>query len=143
MKFLLIFLSIAAAATIFWFCKTTYQANALPSKQLRWGTGGGVTGAENMTILLENGQLFSRQDVNTPLNEGNNTRANKAKKLFKLSEELGLMQLNFKYPGNTYKFIEINEADKVHRISWGDGKTAVPAGVEDLFERLSGLVKKN
>jgi hypothetical protein len=143
MKFLLILLSIGAASTIFWFCKTSYQADNLPSKQLRWGTGGGITGAEAMTILLENGQMFNRADVNTALAATDSARARKAKKLFKLVEKLDLMNVDFKNPGNTYKFIEINEGDKVHRISWGDGKTTVPAGVEDLFEKLNGLGKKD
>jgi hypothetical protein len=142
MKYLILLLSACAAAMLLWFCKTTeYKADQLPAKQLRWGSGGGITGIEKSRILLENGQIFLQEKVQDMPQESKDVRAAKAKKLFKLVETLGLMKTDFNHPGNTYSFIDVVDGDMVRRIAWGDKAYTLPEGVEDLFQQLEALAK--
>lgn len=140
MKYLIILVSAGAAALLFWFCKTPedQKKNDVP-RALHWGSGGGFTGVETMKVLTHDGQLSSRASMKDTLQKADRLRKRKVKKLFALAQSLQLMNLDFTHPGNTYKFIEMQEGDQVRRISWGDPKHSLPAGVQELFDQLSKL----
>jgi len=142
MKFLLISIALLATATLFWFCKQPkYSAGNFPDKQLRWGSGGGFVGKENMFTLLENGQIF-KSEPNDKMTELEKTKAGKAKKLFELAQTLDLSKIDFQHPSNIYSFLEYQEGDMVKRITWGDPKFPVNEQVKGLFDQLNALVKK-
>lgn len=143
MKILLIALAVLASAALFWFCKNAkYTSNSLPDRQLRWGNGGGFVGKETTYTLLDNGQIFT-QKMGEVLTESASAKQRTAKSIYKTAETLGLAALDFQHPGNTYKFIEIQNGDAVRRISWGDPEHPVSQGVADLFAQLNALVKKD
>ena len=143
MKFVLISLTLVAVASLFWFCKhqPKFTADNLPPQQLRWGKGGGFVGKETSYTLLQNGQLFA-SEMAGPLNALKQGKAKAAAGLFKAATKLELAKKEFNYPGNTYSFIEIKDGDAIQRITWGDPTYTVDAGVQALFERLNGLIKK-
>ena len=143
MKFILIALAAVSSALLFWFCKhNRYTADTLPTKQIRFGKGGGVVGKETLYTLLENGQLFL-SDMGGKPTEADKARARSAKALFQTAETLGLSKLDFKYPGNVYSFIESSDADgKTNRVSWGDQSHPVNPDVQNLFAALMKLVEK-
>ena len=143
MKILLIALAAFAAAVLFWFCKhqPKFTPGNFPDRQLRWGSGGGFVGKETTYTLLENGQIFIRK-IGGELTDAGSTKPRKAKSLYKTSETLGLANLDFQHPGNTYSFIEVLSGDAVQRISWGNAQHPVDKGVAELFAQLNELVKK-
>ncbi|MFN0036533.1 MAG: hypothetical protein ACKVUS_15820 [Saprospiraceae bacterium] len=142
MKLILICLTVLATAFLWFACKhPKYAAEKLPEKQLRWGNGGGIVGKEKSHILLDNGQIFSR-DILGNLSEASKAKSKKAKALFKTVETLGLAKMEFDHPGNLYSFLEWQEGDMVSRVVWGDKNFPVGKSVEDLFGELNGLLKK-
>lgn len=140
MKYALLLL--LASSLLYFSCKQTkYTADKLPEKQIRWGNGGGVVGKEKSHILLENGQIFSR-DIMGTTTEAQKTKAKTAKTLFKTVETIGLSKMEFDHPGNTYSFLEVQEGDMVSRIVWGDKASSVGKPVEELYGALNALLKK-
>jgi len=142
MKFILISLTLLASVLLFTACKhTKYLADKLPEKQIRWGNGGGFVGKESGHILLENGQIFSR-DIMGQLTEAQKTKSKKAKAIFKSIQALGLAKMEFNHPGNMYNFLEFQEGDMVSRVVWGDKANPVGKPVVDLYSQLNELLKK-
>lgn len=142
MKFILIFLTVLATTLLCLACKhPKFAADKLPEKQIRWGNGGGFVGKEKSNILLENGQIFSR-DIMGNTEEADKTKGKKAKALFKTIEAIGLAKMEFNHPSNTYSFLEFQEGDIVSRVVWGDKNAPVGKPVEDLFAKLNSLLKK-
>lgn len=140
MKYTLLLLF--ASSLLCFSCKhTKYTAEKLPEKQIRWGTGGGFVGKEKSHILLDNGQIFSR-DIVGLTTEAAKTKAKKAKALFKTAETIGLAKMEFDHPANTYLFLEFQDGDAVSRIVWGDKASSVGQPVEDLYGALNALLKK-
>jgi len=142
MKTIIILLTLLATAFLFFACKhPKYAPGNFPDRQLRWGSGGGFAGKETMYTLLDNGQIFVREKGGQ-LTEIAKTKGKKAKALYEMIETLGLQNLDFKHPGNTYDFIEVLSGDSVHRISWGEKDKPVDPKVKDFFGQLQELVKK-
>lgn len=142
MKVLLIILALLASSALFWFCKhTKYAPGSFPDHQIRWGSGGGFVGKETTYTLLDNGQIFVRK-LGGDLTSAGATKTRVAKSIYKTVENLGLANLNFQHPGNTYSFMEVLSGDSVQRVSWGDPAHPVDADVKALFDQLNGLLDK-
>lgn len=142
MKTILVSLTLFALAFLWLACKQTkYTPGNFPDRQLRWGSGGGVVGKETTYTLLDNGQIFIRE-MGGVLTEAGSTKSKKAKALYETIGTLGLDQINFKHPGNTYDFIEVLSGDSVNRISWGDKNTPVDPKIKDLYNQLTALLEK-
>lgn len=141
MKIVVITLGILAIGILWFACKSQkHSADNLPQNQIRWGNGGGFVGKESAHILLENGQLFSR-DIMGKTTAAGKTKKKQALALFNSVKSLGLNELEFEHPGNTYSFLEWQDGDMVSRVVWGDRSHPVPKGVEELFGALNGLLK--
>jgi hypothetical protein len=122
-------------------CKSKHYAqDNLPATQLRWGKGGGFTGAVKTCILLENGQIFVQKTNNAPLAELEKTRKKSAAALFEAAKKAGLTDLQFNHPGNTYQFIEWMQEGKSNRVIWGDAAQAAPPVLTDLYKQLNALL---
>jgi hypothetical protein len=142
MKTVLLLITALATAFVWLACKQTkYAPGNFPDRQLRWGSGGGVVGKETTYTLLDNGQIFVRE-MGGALTESGGTKAKTAKSLYEMIGTLGLDQLKFQHPGNTYDFVEVLNGDSVNRISWGEKDNPVDPKIKDLFDRLNKLVKK-
>ncbi len=118
-----------------------YAADKLPTKQIRWGNGGGFVGKETSHILCDNGQIFSR-DILGATTAAGKTRSKKAKALFKTAETLGLAKMEMNQPGNIYYFLEFQDLDMMSRVVWGDKNVPVAKPAEDFFRDLNSLLKK-
>jgi len=141
MKIVLIALTVLAIGILWFACKSPkHSADNLPQNQLRWGNGGGFVGKESVHILLENGQIFSR-DIMGQTSSAGKTKKKEALALFNTAKLIGLAELEFEHPGNTYVFLEWQDGDMVSRVVWGDRAHPAPKGVEELFGALNGLLK--
>lgn len=142
MKILLLTLVALGLGLLWLACKSPkHSPENLPLNQLRWGNGGGFVGKESAHILLENGQLFSR-DIMGKTSDAGKTKKKEALALFNTAKSLGLAAMEFEHPGNTYSFLEWQEGDMVSRVVWGDRGHPVPKGVEELYGALNGLLKQ-
>ncbi len=120
---------------------TTYKPDNLPAKQLRFGNGGGMTGAVKEYILLENGQLFTRSTYGDSLTELPKVGKGVAKSIFKAYQKNGLNDVEIDNPGNLYYFIDMQEdTTKNHKMTWGGGEQP-PAMAKSFYEQLTGLIK--
>lgn len=142
MKYIFISLAVLTLGFLLPACKhPKYAADKLPGKQIRWGNGGGIVGKEKSHILLETGQIFSRDIMGSTV-EATKTRGKKAKTIFKQIDTLGLARMVDNKPGNTYSFLEFQDGDMVSRVVWGDKNSPDLKSVQALFEELNGLLKK-
>lgn len=142
MKYIFISLAVLTLGFLLPACKhSKYAADKLPGKQIRWGNGGGIVGKEKSHILLENGQIFSRDIMGSTV-EATKTREKKAKTIFKQIDMLGLARMVENKPGNTYSFLEFQDGDMVSRVVWGDKNSPDLKSVQALFEELNGLLKR-
>jgi hypothetical protein len=117
-----------------------FTADTLPAQQMRWGSGGGFAGKENVYTLLQNGQIFQR-DAQGNLVERKKTKAKKAAAIYKTARELKLADLDFNYPGNVYSFLEWQDGDAIRRIVWGDPKIPANRDVKAVFDQMNALLK--
>ncbi len=120
---------------------TKYTADKLPADQLLFGTGGGFTGKAQTNLLLENGQIFRQDYMETKFSEMPSVKKKLAHQFFEAAEDLKLGDMKFDHPGNLYNFIELTDDGKTARIVWGDEGFPVNQKVKDLYIALSDLVK--
>lgn len=122
-------------------CNTEkYQAGKLPEQQLHFGGGGGFAGAHKEYILLENGQLFHRAEVEGTLQPSGKISKRKAQRLFETARAMNTKEpQSFNHPGNLYYFIEWMDAEGATRWTWGDPDHPVRPEVKSLYQSLRGL----
>ncbi len=116
-----------------------YTADTLPDEYLRFGDGGGFAGTETTYTLLENGQIFKATTTAPQAVELKSIKSKTADALIESAEDLGLLQLDFAYPGNIYKFIELKDDGQLRRITWGDSVHPVNEKIQALYEQLVQL----
>jgi len=105
-------------------------------EEIRFGSGGGFTGAVKAYSLSADGQLTEQDDQNG-LSKKINTKT--TLELFTLAKELKTYSLN--EPDNVYSFIEIKSRETTNKIVWAFGSTKADQKVTDLFNQLSSLTK--
>lgn len=124
-------------------CKTeTYTATTLPEVQLRFGNGGGFVGAFNEYILLENGQVFKRDQLDGPLEELPKIKKGKAKKMFKQLEEENFLSMERNAPGNIYRFLNCQTKTDSNNVVWGStDKEAMDSRLDSLYKACMELIE--
>lgn len=103
-------------------------------RQLMVGSGGGFTGFSTTYCLLDNGQLFGRQGLDTAYRYlGKQTPAN-TKWAFATVETTGrIKRVQFDNPGNTYKFVRWKKGRQQYGITWGAPGTTVPTAYPKFY----------
>lgn len=138
-----ILLICALAILMLFSCKAQqYTIDDLPSKQLIFGRGGGITGEVNTYTLLENGQLFHNNSLTADYKELNSIDKKQAKSAFEKMATLKLSEIDFNHPGNMYYFIEEVDGDKKHRVTWGAHDYEVDATCEAFYKELRTTIKE-
>lgn len=108
--------------------------------QIIFGSGGGITGAVQENVLLENGAMFSKENLNTEYMATKKLDKNVVQQMFSNIEFLNLPNIEMNEPGNRYYFLQIKDKDLDHRIVWS-GKNAVAREVQNFYEILNHLSK--
>ena len=104
---------------------------------IRFGNGGGFTGATITYSLLSNGQL-------TKSDGGENTSlktvdSKTVKELFEKAKEL--ITYSYNDPDNMYSFMEIQSSEKKQYMVWNLGSKNIDTRVTQLYYRLISLTK--
>lgn len=117
-------------------CKSTKVGpDNFPDTYLSFGNGGGFMGAYKEYVLLENGQLYQRNKIDTTFSTTIKLKKRMAKPIFEALNELDFSKVNRNSPGNIYKFMEYNKDGKRYRLVWGSANKA------EIDERLNKIYK--
>ncbi len=122
---------------LFSYCKSPeFSADNLPAQQLRFGSGGGITGVYTTYILLENGQLFRHHSLTDSLESLPELKRRQARRLWSEAEDLRLGERRFHQPGNMSYFLEMRTDSLQHRLTWNDNDQPSRTDVLDFYQKL-------
>lgn len=121
---------------------TKFTTDNLPETQLYFGNGGGFSGLVNQYLLLENGQLFEKKGGAEHFSELKKARKKQATAIFSQLETISFSKLEIDQPGNTYRFVHLLAPSIDHKVTWGKPDYQVHAQVDNLYNDLMALVKK-
>lgn len=125
-------------------CKAQeYTPEDFPKAQFLFGTGGGFTGHVKTYTLLENGQIFFENSLKKNSEQMNKVDLKACKQVFNQAKALNLMEIDYKKPGNMYRFIEYKSKGQSNRVVWSEGQDTVPTGIGSLYKKLLKLIPKN
>ncbi len=118
-------------------CKTpTYAPDTYEGKMITFGSGGGVTGHISCTAIMENGYIYRGTGLtNIDFEMNGRLKTGEVDQLFKNYEVLGLAEVNYDSPGNTYRFIEFKQDSSIQRIVWG-AKDELPDKKVDTYYNI-------
>ena len=119
-----------------------YTPGEFPDEQLRFGSGGGFSGAVTEYILLENGQLFRMDSMKKDTTEIAKLPKKEAKSLLEEAEELNLEKMTIEEPGNMYYFIGMKKKEEMHKVTWGKPDYTIDAKIESFYKKLIETTKK-
>ncbi|UII19765.1 hypothetical protein [Fulvivirga ligni] len=107
-------------------------------QSIKFGSGGGFTGAVNQYELEANGSLSVIAKGDT--SQLKVVSKEQMEKILSLAESVKTIKMN--EPKNMYQFIEINyKQDEPYRWVWGLGRQDLPSELNELFETLTNLTK--
>ncbi|HSH64613.1 MAG TPA: hypothetical protein VLB84_02175 [Bacteroidia bacterium] len=107
-------------------------------KEIKFGQGGGFTGAVTEYHLRENGDIYKYNAVEK---EELLIKSITAEELKTVKEKLAKVpkeSLNINHPYNVYYFIKIDTMNAV----WGDPSFTIPKELEDLYNYLNATATK-
>ncbi len=109
-------------------------------QQIRFGSGGGFTGAVNTFALLASGKLYQHNSM------GADTFAfmlevpkSQVKELFSRVEKSGLDTTEYDTYGNFYHFLEWKTESDSNRISWSSDDVKIDSTWKALYKELKQL----
>ncbi len=123
-----------------------FNAGDLPEKQLVFGRGGGFSGAFKEYTLLENGQLFVRNNVEGNQQELRALSRGDARRAFKRFEKAANIDRSAsrslqEMPGNLYEFIAYRSVDGQFSMTWEPSTGSLNQDLEDLHGELMEKVQ--
>lgn len=107
---------------------------------IRFGSGGGFTGAEKAFYLLENGSIWE-ETTHGPQKKGQAGKEETAQ-MFDIPKRIERVRSSYNIPGNRYFFIEYKIGESSQKIVWGGDKDFPPV-FEIWLKNLMNLVKKS
>lgn len=128
-------------ALSFYSCKT-YQPDNLPDTQLRFGQGGGFTGAVTEYLLLENGQIFVREELEGAYQSLGKVKRARAKALFEQWVTGSFSEKEFQHPGNMYYYVNRVDGSQAHRLTWGSSDHPVSDELRSFYQSCYAIVKE-
>lgn len=106
-----------------------------PEPKITFGSGGGFTGQSTFYALFKNGQLYKKKGIKEPYVELDKVDKKEAIQIFKNYEVLKIAEMEINEPGNLSYFIEYNDENGDHRLTWG-GTAVKPSPDLLLFYKL-------
>lgn len=107
---------------------------------IRFGNGGGFTGAVKAYYLMKNGTIWE-ETSNGPKKNGQADREETAQ-MFDIPSIIEVVRTSYNVPGNRYFFIEYKIEKDSQKLVWGGDKDFPPV-FETWHKNLMHLVKKS
>lgn len=127
-KFLVILILVISA------CNTSKAVKETSINQIKFGSGGGVTGEVNGYTLNEEGKILNE-------NQSQVAKVKKAKLVELFREGKSLLSYELNSPQNMYYFIEIYGLNDTNRLIWGLESRSVDERVKTLYKKLNSNIK--
>jgi len=131
--------------TLFAFCSTPKYTNPVdfPEERITFGSGGGIAGFVTEYVLLKNGQLFMKKTTDEQYQALDRVDKDQVEQIFKNYEFLNIGSVQHDHPSNMYRFIQFDQKDAQHKITWGDANMPVEKNVDLLYGILNQLIKES
>jgi len=106
-------------------------------KEIKFGEGGGFTGAMTEYQIKANGEIFINKSLEKENRKIKTIRNADLKNIEKKFSKLSKESLNFNHPGNLYYFIETDQI----KIVWGDPSFPEPSEIKELYKQKKQIIK--
>lgn len=133
---LLLFISILSISLGNQSCKSTKKMSNQGKDFIQIGFGGGIVGKETSYALYQDGSLESEGKVIKNLSNS------VTKQLFSNFTTLGLQEVEFQNPGNTYQFIEFKLNGVNRRMAWNPSDNEVQKELKLYYSTFNHYVQK-
>jgi len=143
MRFLLLFLLLIGSLVIWQGCKTQEVSfKDYKGPKLMFGEGGGFAGSVNEYIVFPNGQIFLKKNDGAAVAFAK-IKKRKAKKLFKKADEMDLIKMSYKKPGNMYYYIGYKKDKEFSKSTWGREEHLINEPLDSFFREFFELLPKS
>ncbi|MFK7969014.1 MAG: hypothetical protein AB8F95_01545 [Bacteroidia bacterium] len=124
-------------------CKSTknIDPSTFEGRQMRFGSGGGYTGAVTQWALLDNGRLWGVSGEPTAALQAVGKISKKTMKaLFAAADSLDWDGAPNE-PGNMYRFLELHSPEGVTKMVWDTSQKERFATLDAFYDRLKPIMK--
>ena len=123
-------------------CKSSKMGpDSYEKPQIRFGSGGGFTGAITTYALLESGKLYEHNSMGVDTFQlVLEVPKDRTKEIFAEVGNSGLDSTNYTSYGNFYHFLEWREGADSSRITWANNDPKIDAEWQEMYKMLKGLV---
>ncbi len=98
------------------------------------GSGGGFAGEERQYRMLDNGQLYVGNPSDSSFVFMHAKSKRRAAKWLTAFDSMGVIQLDFNHPGNTYQYLETGDGGK--RVVWGSKSEKPEVTITDFYKQF-------
>ena len=105
-------------------------------KEIKFGEGGGFTGAFTEYEIQTNGDVFRNNSLNKEHTKIKTLDKSDLKQIQNGINKISADDYNFNHPGNIYYFIETDNK----KITWGDPSFSEPKEAKKLYEQLNKII---
>ncbi len=106
-------------------------------KEIKFGEGGGFTGAVTEYQIKVNGDIFINKSLEKENRKIKTISNSELKNIENRYNKLSKESLSFSHPGNLYYFIEVDQT----KIVWGDPTFPEPLDIKELYNELQKIIK--
>jgi hypothetical protein len=103
---------------------------------IKFGEGGGFTGALIEYEIQTNGDVFRNTSLNKEHTKIKTLTKSDIKEIQNRKNKISVDTYSFNRPGNLYYFIETDNK----KITWGDPTFKEPKEIKELYEQLNKIV---
>ena len=107
-----------------------------------FGKGGGFAGTVNEYVVFPNGQIFLKRNDGAAVAFAK-IKKRKAKKLFKKANEMDLIKMSYKKPGNMYYYIGYKKDKEFSKSTWGREEHLINEPLDSFLKEFFELLPKS
>lgn len=135
MKIRILTLALGCLATACTMTKKTVKSDI---ETIRFGRGGGVTGAVTAYVLQADGS-YGKEDKNQDVVKLKTLTPEQTRHIFEQAQKLKTYE--YRKPGNVYLFLELKDANGSNNIVWTMASRDIDSNVVKLHNELSSYMQ--
>ncbi|HKK76074.1 MAG TPA: hypothetical protein VJ953_13430 [Saprospiraceae bacterium] len=121
--------------------RNRYTPTETSEEFIRFGSGGGFTGARTTFTLMDNGQLFRHESLTDSTSLLPRVKRKVYKEIFNTLHQVDTTLLGAQQPGNRYYFLDWVRPEQSIETTWGSTDYKVPSEVQSTYQGLMKLVR--
>jgi hypothetical protein len=125
---------------LFSVCCLSFAPKKKDVYEIKFGSGGGITGLYSYYLLNQKSELYTQQgNTSIYLKKVNSS---KTAKLFKTIQSDQLLNCRYNKPGSyTNQIFIIKNQIIINQIQWNSNDSTAPKYITDLYKSLNNLLK--